>query len=450
MTQILSVSSAVPVQHKSTWQKLVNFSSIVCSRESTYRTLLDITAFDIPIMFSDVFRGAKKFLESVFEASLGTIMVLLAPVITSFVGNVVGKSILNETDKKHALKYLCFSMNTLRNIKNEKDIEKRKELVKTAVEKMKKEEVEDKEFISSLYEKSGYQKQVESYKEKIKDIQEFVPLVDLSESNIDNVLRLKKAAILGESLIEGGWWGGFGLLNRLFRKHILQEDRFTGTKNYVSDAESETLGEAGELNLFQKILGGGAIFISPILNKFMLSQADTGNENSWFAKTARNQLDTTHGVYPKLGFLFTITTIPKWLSSIALSQGNLERIERAIKLFTLLPSWWLGHRVTNGVLAKKADERFVKKYNLDPGILVEKEDLKQTFPEPAKIHHILNAVEKSNLDPVTKALAKQEVEEEHAKSLIYGFTLHSVGVWIINMAVNYTTKLRALSALGKN
>ncbi len=179
-------------------------------------------------------------------------------------------------------------------------------------------------------------------------------------------------------------------------------------------------------------------------------------ENSDFLKIVDKHMDTTHGVYPKLGLLFTQTTIPKWISTITLSQGWFERIERILKLCTVIPSWWLGHRVTNGTCALNADKELSKRHNVKPGILVEPEYLNKTtdnnkpfferiqkqFPEPAKIYHVLKSTEGN------KAL-QDEAEDLHAKCLYKGFALHSLGVFAINMAVNYSTKLRALWALNK-
>jgi hypothetical protein len=194
------------------------------------------------------------------------------------------------------------------------------------------------------------------------------------------------------------------------------------------------------------------------MNSILLAKTENDDsvENSKLLQTAKEQLDTTHGVYPKIGFLFTMTTIPKWFSAIALSQGNFERIERVLKLFTVLPSWWLGHRVTNGTYAKKTDEELAKKYNVEKGILVESkyyennnEDsnfftkIRNRFPEPARINHVMKATDGEGKEELQK-----EAEDLHAKCLYKGFALHSVGVFVINLIVNQITKLRAKAALG--
>ena len=432
---------------QSRWNYYKNLASIVCSRESTYRTALDITGFDIPVLVADAFRGIKKFLESFVECSSATILVGISPFLTTFVGNILGKIMIPKELQRDPMNLLKFNMDELR------DFEK----FKLALQRIKSEEVEDKLFVASLFEKSGKKDTAEFYRKEAKKIEEFCNTFEITEEKRKAAYKLKKATIIGESFLEGGFWGSYGLLLRLFRKHVLKEDRFTGTKGYVSDEESEQLGETGDLNLFQKIVGVASIFLSPVLNFFLLNKIEDREavKKSKFLTIVDENMDMTHGVYPKLGLLFTQTTIPKWIGTIALSQGWFERTERILKLFTVIPSWWLGHRATNGLLALKEDKKLSEKYSTKPGILVEPEyldkendnneegffqRLQKRFPEPAKIHHIMKSTEGN------KEL-QNEAEDLHAKCLYKGFALHSLLVFAINMAVNYTTKLRALWAL---
>ncbi len=446
MTGISATNQSNRVLPQSNWNYYKDLASIVCSRESTYRTALDITGFDIPVLTADAFRGIKKFLESLVECSSATIFVGISPLLTTFVGKTLSKATLPEKLQKDAMNLLKFNMDELR------DFEK----FKPALQRIRSEEVEDKLFIAALFEKAGKKDKAEFYKKEAQEIEEFCDKFEATDNTRKVAYKLKKATIIGESFIEGGFWGAYGLLFRGFRKYILREDRFTGTKGYVSDEESQELGETGGLNLFQKIVGVGSIFISPILNFFLLNKIEDREavKKSKFLQVVDNNLDMTHGVYPKLGLLFTQTTIPKWIGTICLSQGWFERTERILKLCTVIPSWWLGHRVTNGTCALNADKKLAEKYKVPRGILVEPEYLNQTkdnnegflkriqkrFPEPAKIHHVLKSTEGS------KPL-QDEAEDQHAQCLYKGFALHSLGVFAINMAVNYTTKLRALWAL---
>ncbi len=430
-----------------TWAKCRDFASIICSRESTYRTMLDITAWDLPIFISDLFRGWKKAIESAIEGFGGTITIVLSPVITSIVGKTLGKEILPKHMQQDTIQYLKFTAEELRS----------NEGILKGIKRLSEEEPEDKRFIASLMKRVDKTKQVEKYEKEALEVEEFSKNVKISDEERSQIYKLKKATIIGESLIEGLWWGGFGLLIRSVRKYILQEDRFTGTKGYVSDSESESLGEAGNMNLFQKICGAGSMFVSPITNSILFHKIDNTpkNKSGKFLNHMRENFDMTHGVYPKLELLFSMTAFPKWCGLLTTTQGWYEFSERIMKAVTLVPSWWLGHRVTNGLFALNADKNLAKKYNVDKGVLVEKEYLEpitkndnflqklaKRFPEPAKIHHVLKST-------AHNPELQKEAENEHAKALYKGFALHSLAVCLINMGVNQVTKIRALHALEK-
>ena len=73
--------SAINPNTQSRWDYYKDLASIVCSRESTYRTALDITAFDFPLMAADIFRGPKKFIETFVEGLSAIVSIGLSPYI---------------------------------------------------------------------------------------------------------------------------------------------------------------------------------------------------------------------------------------------------------------------------------------------------------------------------------------------------------------------------------
>ncbi|NQY80038.1 MAG: hypothetical protein HRT47_06980 [Candidatus Caenarcaniphilales bacterium] len=78
-----------------------------------------------------------------------------------------------------------------------------------------------------------------------------------------------------------------------------------------------------------------------------------------------DHLDFTHGYHPT----FTSMCVAPWnLNSIITTQGSSERIENLVQFFTLVPSWWFGDRMMNGLLAKRFDKKLAKKYQENPGI----------------------------------------------------------------------------------
>lgn len=420
-----------------------NFAKIVDSRESTYRVALDITAFDIPTMGAAAFRNIWNFLEASFEALMGTVMVISAPQITAQVGKLFGSFSIKE-DKHNILNYLKFKMSEL---ENENEFEK-------GIERISKEEPADQRRISKLYAEMEKEEISRKYNTNAENIEKFcnhIKTISDKKSLIEKIYKLKRATILGESFVEGGVWGGFGLLMRGFRKYILRQEQFTGTLGYLSEAGQE-------LTLFQKVGGTVAIFLSPFLNAITLHKTKDKNtvRQNKFWRVVDSQLDMTHGVFPKLGLLFSYTTLPKWSGIFITAQGGLERVERLLKLCTVIPSWWMGHRVTNGLIALKNDKYLSQKYGVKQGILVEPDSIKEEnkkgniwdklnykFPEPARIHHVQEKIEQEDLAPDKKDNLLKEAQDLHAKSLYTGFALHSFLVWVINMAVNYSTKWRA-------
>lgn len=442
-----------------------NFARILDSRESTYRTGLDIVAFDIPTMGAAAFRNFWNFLEATLECALGTISVITAPYVTAFVGNLFGKFIMPKAENNNISNHLRFAMSELEN----------EQSFIHGIERIEKEEPKDQERISTLHAEMGDIETARKYHNKANEIRRYcLTMKEFCRKHkgttklkemMQNIYKLKRSTILGESFIEGGIWGSFGLTIRAFRKYVLKQERFTGTKGYLSDVESQSIGEGGELNWFQRIAGTFTIFLSPILNAIALAKTKDKNKvkSSQFLSIVDSQLDMTHGVFPKLGLLFSYTSVPKWIGILFTSQGWYERIERLMKLCTVLPSWWMGHRLTNGLIGLRYDNYLAKKYNIKTGILIEPdcrkpENKNGTFfdrfnyylPEPARIHHVLDRVEgEKSLGDKQKEELINEAKDLHSKTLYGGFALHSFLVWVVNMLVNQITKIRALKAAGR-
>ncbi len=442
---ILAVNNISSITSRFSWPYFRNLASIVCSRESTYRVALDVSGFEIPTVLGDIFslRPLKKIVETLLEALAGGGSIAIAPMATSFIAKILGKFILPANLQKHTLNLLKFSMKEVSDIESLKD----------SISAVKERESLDKEFVASLYEKTGNIQKANRYRTEANGIRSFCDEIkeNVSEDLRENIKKIKKASIIAQSTIEGAWWGGWGLMLRGIRKYILKSDSYTGTQGYAEEA-------GGEMKLWQKVIGVACIFLSPITNLILLNKCDDKEKvkNSKFLQVVKEDFDMTHGVYPKLGLLFSMTTYPKWIGAICGSQGWSEFLERVLTLTTLIPSWWLGHRATNGVFAKNADEKISKKYGIEGGMLVENEFLhsenilSRNLPEPAKIHHVLDTAKErgKNLTVHMKDNLVAEVEDEHAKALGLGFLSHSAGIWVIKMAINQIVKKFTLWRLG--
>jgi hypothetical protein len=413
--------------------KLNHYAGIIDSRESVTRLILDLTAFDIPTVIAGATRNWSSFLEACLESSLSSFNLIIAPSMTKLMANFAGKLFLDKEDQKHFDKLARFYRTELHD----------EEGFKNGVKRILNEEPKDLDRIANLYLEAGNNAKSQSYKNQANSLNDYFRNIKFKSDRLKSLIDFKETTLLFESFFEGGIWGGFGLLLRWFRKNILKQDTFTGTNKYVNKDEAKKLGQDLPLKIWQKVMGVGAMFLSPAINFTLMKLCRNREsvEKNKFLQLCDSGLDMTHGLFPKLGLLFSFTTVPKWFGALATVQGKDELIERIMKLFSVMPSWWLGHRVTNGLLAKAADKSLVKKYGVQAGIMLEKEQLNSYAPDPAKIHHIL---EQTQNNP---ALQK-EARSKHAKVLYSGLSLHSLGVLGVSLLINQITKWRVKNKLG--
>lgn len=416
------------------WDLAKNYAGIIDSRESITRLVLDLTAFDIPVILAGATRNWKSFLEACFEASWSTLALFFAPFMTKTIAKLSSSFILKPEEKPYYDKISRFYREEL---VDETSFNK-------GLHRILGEEPRDLERVAKLYSNIKNTKQEQNYMKQASDLREYFSNLRFDEEAIKRFNKIKEATIIGESAVEGLLWGGFGLVLRWFRKNILKEDRFTGTKQYLNDKDSKKLGQGDELKPFQRLLGQSAMFLSPVLNTILLRLSRNKDlvANNSFLQMVRKGLDMTHGLFPKLGLLFTYTTVPKWFGAFSTTQGSDELIERIIKFCTLIPSWWLGHRVANGSLAAYFDKKLAEKYKVPRGILLEPEYVGKLAPDPAKIHHVMEVTEHN-------PELQREAKDAHAKVLYAGITLHSLGVFLVTMLANQITKWRVQSKKAK-
>jgi hypothetical protein len=413
--------------------KLKHYAGIIDSRESVTRLILDLTAFDIPTVIAGATRNWSSFLEACLESSLSSFNLIIAPSMTKLMANFAGKLFLDKEDQKHFDKLARFYRTELHD----------EEGFKNGVKRILNEEPKDLDRIANLYIEAGNNSKSQSYRNQASSLKDYFGNIEFKPDRLKSLIDFKETTLLFESFFEGGIWGGFGLLLRWFRKNILKQDTFTGTNKYVNKDEAKKLGQDLPLKIWQKAMGVGAMFLSPAINFTLMKLCRNREsvEKNKFLQLCDSGLDMTHGLFPKLGLLFSFTTVPKWFGALATVQGKDELIERIMKLFSVMPSWWLGHRVTNGLLAKAADKSLVKKYGVQAGIMLEKEQLNSFAPDPAKIHHIL---EQTQDNPVLQ----KEARSKHAKVLYFGLSLHSLGVLGVSLLINQITKWRVKNKLG--
>ena len=242
---------------------------------------------------------------------------------------------------------------------------------------------------------------------------------------------------------------------RLFRKYILGQDSFTGTSGYANKDEQEKIGDSkglGTKDWFGALFG---VTISPIINKLVINATRDREKvkNSKWLSFLDHQFDMTHGLYPRLGMMFSFMVIPKWSSVFLTAQGRNELIEKFAKAGSMIPLWWLGQKITNGQLAAMRDKQMQAKHGTEPSLLVNRPHprqkgivgmLKHLFPEAQKYYDIFKKLEGNN----NKELRK-DAFDKHARTAYEGLAAHTLMIFSAIMSSQWLTKRRVQKQLGK-
>ena len=411
--------------------KLFGFSRLIFSRESSYRGLIDIFAEDTPTILVEALRGKAAFVESVFSHCLTTSMIFLAPVITKFLVKLNVPKIFSQESKGNDRNLMLFTRGDLDT----------NESFEKAKERIVKEEVQDSINLANFF---GTQaKKLDQHLQRIENTENFLNDFKSNSSNRGKITALKDKVLQQQSYIEGAFWASVPFIKRLFRKYILGVDRFTGSMKYLKDKEADKLGNQKNFTIKQVFGTLGSFAIAPILMKIgnKTIKNDDLVEKFSFLKTLKRNFDTKHGYYPKLGAFLTYGNMPLMFSKISNSQDKFELLENVTRFFATFMSLFFGDRITNGNLAKKADQELVNSYGANPGILYEKSSSK-LFPEATKFQEI---VDKTSHDESLK----RKAIELYEKTFLNGFGLHIAGTFVIKYLINYLTQFRVEKALKK-
>ncbi len=421
-----------------TWlAKLMDYSKVVFPRESTYRGFVSIFADDLPTLLAEAFRGSKAFVEALFKEAATTAAVFVSPIITKIIAAAKAKGIFGDYGVENLSNLMLFSREDLETLEN----------FDKAREKIVAHEIQDQMNLIKFH-------GVDSVKAKecianAEKMQKFMGDYQATESLRQQLLKLKDETIITQSWVESAFWGGIPFLVRLFRKYGLGVDRFVGSINYLDDKSAEKLGNQKHFTfkqIFGTVLG---IVLNPLLVGHVVKQPSSSEATSAKTSWLKEQLDTQHGFYPKLGLFVSFGELPYIISRLFNSQDVFELVENFVKFCTSSGSLLFGDRITNGWLAKKADKEFSLKHDLEPGTFYYREPqnpsslwstLCNSFPAAAKFQHVLNSIKH-------KPQLKQEASDIYQKTFYKGFGLHSLGAFAINTFINWTTRARVQRAL---
>lgn len=410
-----------------------NFAEWICSRESLFRFGLDITGWVAPSLIGAATRNKYSFYEELFRAGLEFAGMGLATQFAQIGNYISGALHLKPEENKGLKNYMLFHLN---------DLDSEETMMKAA-SRLKEEEVSDLGFIQAMDRNKGTN--AEKYSQRAEELKNFFENFKTDSEQINRLKKFKKGTIIIDSFLEGIIWGGYFLFSRLFRKHVLKQDRFTGTKAYANDEQSKKIGDSTPLSFLQKCGIGTAMTMAPVMNWRILKLLDNKKlvEKSSWLQLLKQQWDMTHGIYPKLGLMVSYLWLPVTIGGLASAQGRSEFIEQLLTQTVMSGSWFFGHRATNGVLAKFYDNWLAKKHSVAPGIMVEKDYLHHPLPEPAKIQHIIKATQGN-------AALQNDARKAHSNTLLSGFALHSGLVLLVRLLINKFTQWHVGNELKSN
>lgn len=431
-----------PVNAKEQFRDIANkYAGLSSSRPTSSLAWMDLFGCNIPLLLGGL-RNIKSFCEALFETATNTVLMFGTPWLTKKTAQLVADIALNPEEKKDILNYNRFYMTDLENV----------ETLKKAIQRIKEQEIKDQKDQAELYLALGSQKKHKESLAESQKILDFCNRLEPSEELRKKIYKVKRYIMLSKTAIEGGIYGSSGLVNRFFRKFILGEDRFTGTKGYVTDEQSKELGDSEPLS-FKQFLGGAAsIFLTPVLNaSFLNLTKDFKNTKSNpILKFLQKALDFKHGIYPKKLLLFLSSTVPKWIGLFFTSQGRNE-LQEKLSLFVLTqPLWWLGDRIAKGPIALLKSKKIESKYGVKDLFINKPEKTSSDlvnkvlniFPEVKERNELLKTLESINNPKLTEEALAMDTKTNYE-----GIGLHSALMSASILGSQFMTKLRAQNAL---
>ncbi len=420
----------------STYERFMDFSKIVFSRESTYRGFVDVFAEDIPNILADAFRGKAAFIESILKSTLTTGYIFTAPQIVKKLAKFCYKAVLPQFDQATIDRLMLFKLTDLES----------QEKFNQAKQRIIKEEINDSKNQADFYQ--GSQAVEASKQADLEGLKNF--LVDF---NPDDKLRTTLYELKKNIFTKLAWYTSsmgtvIPIIKRLFRKYVLGLDRFVGSVKYLDDKNAEKLGSVKGFSLKQILMNIVSMVVIPSAFTAFMNFDKSALLKPIFEKL-KPKIDTRHAYHPQTSLFAPISALPYLISKMINSQDRFELMENFIRFMVSGSSLYFGDRATNGVLAKLADNKLVEKHGVEPGVLYYKDhedsrhvsgSLAKLFPEAAKFDHVLERTE-------SNPRLREEATDLYRKVFYKGFGLHAFGTFALKMFINWITKSRVERAL---
>lgn len=338
---------------------IVTASNYVQTNDLLYRSALDITGFDVPLLCTS--RNKDERRENLVNAFIGTVGgFLVVPLEALALNKIFASKYLNKNNSFFNLKW--------EHLDSGKEGDAIKHLQKIIEDK--KTRLENPNWHDKIgFVKKGINKSIKNTENAIKEIQK-------NPSILKKVYKAKKYVLLPDLLLNSAIMLSIAPLKVFVTKHFAKKDRFTGTQDYLSDKDLNKLVKKENKDTHKKIIQAGLCLIpftvAFFAHKSVKSSLDKGLKPNKFIEKIRNKMDYTSGIYLTSGTLLFILT-GKILNSLNWARDKYEKAETALKYSLIVPSFWFGDYIFNGNIAKITDKLLAKSGKFEKGTFINTE-----------------------------------------------------------------------------
>lgn len=410
---------------------IVRTSNYVQTNDLLYRTALDITGFDLPLLYTS--RNKDERRENLANAIVGTIGgFLVVPLEALALNKFFASKYLNKNNA-------FFNLNW-KHLDSGKEGDAIKHLEKIIEDQ--KTRLENPNWLDKTsFVKKGIHKGIRNAENAIKEIQK-------NPSILKKVYKAKKYVLLPDLLLGSAIMLSIAPLKVFVTKHFAKKDRFTGTQNYLSDKDLNKLVKKENKDTLKKIIQAGLCLIpftvALLVHKSTKASLDKGLKPNKFIEKIRNKMDYTSGIYLTSGTLLFVM-IGKVLNSLNWARDKYERTETMLKYSLIVPSFWFGDYIFNGNIAKAVDKLLAKSGKFEKGTFI---NTKKSSRWGARSHEIKDIIR--NVGSQFDNKKANSAGKIATGIFVSGFLVHSLamaGIFQLGNAITKKWVTRDLSKL---
>lgn len=400
---------------------IVRASNYVQTNDLVYRAALDITGFDLPLLYTS--RNKDERRENMANAFAGTATeFFLIPFEMLALNKIVAAKHLNKNNSFFNLRWEHLDPG-----KEGDAIEHLEKQVKNQKTRLENPNWFDKiGFINK-----GINKSITNAEKAIKEIKN-------NPSVLKNVYKSKKCVLIPDLLLTSAMVISIAPLKIFITKHFAKKDRFTGTQDYLSDKDLNKLVKKDNKDTFKKIVHAGLCFaplaVALLSHKLTKAKLDKGLKPNKFIKKIRDKMDYTNGIYLTSGTMVFIL-VGKLLNNLNWARDKYERAETMLKYSLIIPSFWFGDYIFNGNIAKATDKFMAKSGKFDKGTFINSEKSGMWGARSHEIKDVIRTVGAKHGDKKANLAGKVATA-----IFVSGFFAHSLAMMGIFQVGNAITK----------